>query len=321
MPHPRCSDQDFIALFEQYGPAETARRLKMDVRTIYDRRVNLEKKYQRQINPPPLGGSRTTVTRHHVEHAARLHCDVLNGVVLVGSDAHIWPGPLTTAMRGFIKFAEELKPRVLILNGDVLDFPQVSRHPRIGWEGHPTVVDEIEAAKKVLAQIEDAVPRSTKLIWTLGNHDGRFETRLATVAPEYAKLHGVHLKDHFSPKWNACWSIWINNDVVVKHRFKGGIHAPYNNTVYAGKSIVTGHLHSAKVTPFTDYNGDRYGADTGCLAHPDAQAFLDYTEDAPKNWRSGFLVLTFKSGVLLQPELALVYNADSIQFRGEIIRV
>ena len=313
----KCSDADFIKLIETKGPAATAHQLKITATAVYQRRRNLEALYHRQITSPRTG--RAPITRHNVQHAARLHFDILNGVVLIGSDAHIWPGPLTTAMRAFIKFAGEIKPKALILNGDVVDLPQVSRHQPIGWEDHPTVADEIEAAQKVLAQIESAIPRNCKLSWTLGNHDGRFETRLATVAPEYAKLHGFHLKDYF-PNWSPCWSVWIN-DVVVKHRFKGGVHAPHNNTVNSGKHIVTGHLHSQKVTPWTDYNGTRYGVDTGCLADPDAQAFVDYTEDGPKNWRSGFAVLTFHNGKLLPPELVTTWDKNHVTFRGEIIRV
>ncbi|MGF2075453.1 hypothetical protein, partial [Enterococcus casseliflavus] len=91
-----------------------------------------------------------------------------------------------------------MKPRVLVMNGDVMDFPQVSRHPS-SWEEQPTVAEEIESANAVLKKIEDAVPGNCKLAWGLGNHDSRLETRIATVAPELAKLKGVHLKDHFSP--------------------------------------------------------------------------------------------------------------------------
>ncbi len=313
-----CSDADFMRLYDDLGPLALARRLKQNKRSVYKRRETLERKYRRQITPP--ANHTGPKTRYNIEHAARLHYDCLNGIVLVGSDAHIWPGPTTTAMRGFIKFAKELKPRVLIMNGDVMDFPQISRHPPIGWDKLPSVVDEIRAAQEQLSIIEDAVPRSTKMVWTLGNHDGRFETRLATVAREYAELHGVSLKDHF-PAWGACWAAWINNDVVVKHRYKGGVHATHNNTVSAGKHMVTGHLHSAKVTPYTDYTGTRYGVDTGCLADPDAQAFVDYTEDGPKNWRSAFAVLTFHKGKLLPPELATAWDAKHVTFRGEIISV
>jgi hypothetical protein len=316
-PRAACSDSDFIRLFEDFGPKATAKKLKVSVRAVHFRRNSIETRYQRQVTSPRTNN--VPGTRHNIEHAARLHFDVLNGVVLVGSDAHIWPGPMTTAMRALVKFCEDAKPRVVVMNGDVVDLPQVSRHPPIGWENHPTVADEIEAAQKVLARIEDAAPRNAKLVWTLGNHDSRFETRLATVAPEYARLNGFHLKDYF-PNWSACWSAWVS-DVVVKHRYKGGIHATHNNAVQSGKHMVTGHLHSQKVTPWTDYTGTRYGVDTGCLADPDAQAFVDYTEDGPKNWRSGFAVLTFRNGQLLPPELVTVWDKSSVVFRGEVIKV
>lgn len=313
-----CSDADFIRLFEQLGARKLSRQLGCGERSVYQRREKLEARIGRQLVAPNVPN--TSGTRIGAEHSARLRFDIKNGTAIVGSDAHIWPGPMTTAMRGFVKFCKELRPAIAVMNGDVMDLPQISRHPPIGWENHPTVADEIEAAQEQLHKIELAVSKSCKLVWTLGNHDARFETRLATVAPEYARMHGFHLKDHF-PAWSACWSAWINDDVVIKHRWKGGTGATRANALNAGKSMVTGHLHSSKVTPLTDYNGTRYGVDTGCLASPAHPAFTDYTEDSPKDWRSGFAVLTFHDGQLLQPELVQVWDDDHVQFRGKVIRV
>lgn len=311
------TDADFIRMFQQHGPHELARQLGQNIRNIYRRREHLERLYGSQIKAPDMTGR---ATRRASDHAAVIKTEVKNGVVLIGSDAHIWPGDMTTAMRAFVKFCKDMKPKIAIMNGDVMDFPQVSRHQPIGWEGHPEIWQEIEAAQEQLHEIELATPRDCKLVWTLGNHDSRFETRLATVAPQYARLNGFHLKDYF-PAWSACWRCDINDDVVVKHRHKGGIHATHNSTMWAGKTTVTGHLHSQKVSPFTDYNGTRYGVDTGCLADPSAKAFVDYTEANPLNWRSGFGVLTFKDGKLLMPELVQVWDDKHVQFRGEIIKV
>lgn len=44
-------------------------------------------------------------------------------------------------------------------------------------------------------------------------------------------------------------------------------------------------------------------------------------EDGPKNWVSGFAVLKFRDGRLMQPELVSVWDEKSVQFRGELIRV
>lgn len=317
-PHsnPRLSQADFIREFRELGPHALARKYNLDVRSVYRRRETLERKLKHQITGPPS----VNQTRHNVSHPGRINLELKNGHALVGSDAHLWPGDMSTGWRGFLYFAKEYKPPIIVLNGDVLDFPQVSRHAKIAWEDWPSVEEEIKYSQGAVRYLEDAAPKRAELVWNLGNHDGRFETRLATVAPEFAKIHGFHLKDHF-PNWRPSWSTWINDEVVIKHRFKGGVHAAHNNTIWAGKTIITGHLHSAKVTPFTDYNGTRYGVDTGCLADPNSQAFLAYTEDNPKNWRSAFVLLTFKDGKLLVPELVMVWDNDHVQFRGELIRV
>jgi hypothetical protein len=309
------SDSDFISIIQQHGPAETSRRLGISERSTHKRRAGLEKKYGHQIKIPSL-----RTTRHANEHPGRICIDLPDGIVLVGGDGHYWPGEASTAHRAFVKFCKKYKPAIVVMNGDAFDGATISRHPPIGWENRPSVIDEMEAVQERLGEIEAATFKARK-IWTLGNHDGRFETRLATVAPEYARIHGFHLKDHF-PNWEASWSCWINDDVVIKHRGpKGGAHAAHNNTVAAGKTMVTNHLHSLKVTPYDDYNGTRYGVDTGTLADPNGPQFLDYSEDNPKNHRSGFAVLTFRGGKLMWPEVVAVVDPQTVQFRGELISV
>lgn len=315
MPAPKCTDAEFIELVETYGVAETSRRLKRNERSTNARRRRLEERLQRRINGPPHQHAKPIESHPH-----RIALTMTNGVVLVGGDAHYWPGPASTGHRAFVAFIKRLKPVAVIANGDMFDGARVSRHPPIGWTHQPTVKDEIETVQERMHEIVTACPKGCRRLWPLGNHDARFETRIATVAPEYADVYGVSLQDHF-PLWEACWSVFINDDVVVKHRFKGGMHAPQNNTLWGGRTMVTGHLHSQKVQPITDYNGTRYGVDAGCLADPDARAFVDYTEDAPKSWRSGFCVLTFKDGLLLMPELVTVWDNESVQFRGELVKV
>lgn len=311
MPKKACSDEEFIGLFTQYGAAQTARMLGVGERRVYARRRKLETELDRPIHSPS-----TTPTEKHPE---RRTFDVEDGVVLVASDAHYWPGEPSTAHRGFVRACQTMKPKMVIMNGDVFDGARISRHAPIGWEESPTVEEEVEACRERLQEILDASKGATH-VWTLGNHDARFESRLASVAPEYANIHGIHLKDHF-PEWINSWSCLINDQVMIKHRYKGGIHATHNNTVNAGKTMVTGHLHSLKVTPFSDYNGTRWGVDTGTLAETWGPQFRDYMEDNPRNWRSGFVVLTFHEGRLLWPEVAHVIDTGVMEFRGKVWNV
>lgn len=316
MTAPHLDAETYRVLFETIGPEEMSRKGYGSRAGIYRRRHSIEKRIGRPLIP---GDKATRRPSEPALHPHRACVALPNGIALVGSDAHIWPGPKSTAIRAFIHFCKELKPALVVLNGDVLDCSTISRHPPIGWEARPTVQQEIETGQETLGEIEAAAGKAEKC-WTLGNHDARYETRLATVAPEFAKIAGTHLKDFF-PLWRPAWSCWVNDQVVIKHRYKGGFGATRANTLNSGKSMVTGHLHSLKVTPFTDYNGTRFGVDTGCLADPSHKAFVDYTEDAPLDWRSGFVVLTFHKGRLLWPEVVSVFDADHVEFRGQIIPV
>lgn len=317
MPTQSCSDEEFITAIKDLGINGAAKQLNINRRAVYARRRRIEGKTGQPVESPWLQGG---IHRHQEDYPSRAFLELKDGIVLVGSDAHIWPGPQSTATRAFIRFCKDLKPKAVVLNGDVLDFGRISRHPSIGWEDKPTVQDEIEAAQDTLNEIEQACGRGTQKFWPLGNHDSRFSTFIANLAPEFAKVSGVSLSDHF-PLWRCCWGVFINEDVVVKHRFKGGIHAPHNNSLWSGTTMVTGHLHSQKIIPFTDYRGTRYGVDTGCLAEVHAPAFVDYTESSPLNWRSGFCVLTFVRGILLPPELVTVWDKNHIVFRGSLVRV
>lgn len=311
MGNPTISTPEFIEQLKLLGATELARRLGISERAIYQRKANLKEhfineKMQAPIFSPP-------------KYEGRVDVPVRNGYVVVGSDFHIWPGDNGVMLRAFIKFIDDIRPAAVVLNGDVLDFPKISRHPPIGWEKMPHPQEEIEYSQDYLADVARAARRARK-VWTLGNHDARFETKLATVAPEFAKVAGIHLSDHF-PLWEKAWSCWVNDNTVIKHRFKGGLHAPHNNTLWAGKHIVTGHLHSQKVQPITDYNGVRYGVDTGCVADPRNRAFVNYTEDNPLNWRSGFAVLRYVDGQLLLPQLVGAWDDRRVQYRGELVRV
>lgn len=639
---PVFSDEEFYHYYDTLGPSKFSKLTGLSERAIYARRRRLEHRTGKRIQAP--GGHKNALLHVIEEHAARLDVRLKSGVAIIGSDAHYWPGEPSTAHRAFCSFAKKMKPNVVIVNGDVMDFPRISRHPPIGWESIPEVQDEIEIAQERMHEIATAAGKARK-IWLLGNHDcldpatecltrrgwiqnhdlrpddsilslvddavvwspineivrfpyngelvrvektrlsmavtpnhrvllkrlnwrsrqydfpeyrraddlpssfdlpmagqiecapidlsddqialagwiltdgnydkcsvnlyqskpdgiatiddlltrlgltfsryerqrgrraimgrallrdplpsvqfrinvessrhvlkwvpargrlpdwafdcdsrqfqvlldaivagdgvwdgynpagktccviygmepilsdiqraavmhgwrarlatdtrghyrlclskepklriergevyreqysgeiwclrvphgnfmvrrngsayftgnSRFETRLATVGSEYARVHGVHLRDHF-PLWEPGWSAWINDQVVIKHRFKGGIHATHNNTMWAGKTTVTGHLHSLKITPFTDYNGTRYGIDSGCLADTSGKQFVDYTEDNPKNWRSGFVILTFIDGKLIHPELVMVsdHKKNHVEWRGELIAV
>lgn len=317
------SDQEFMAVFnELQSTKKVAERLGIAERNVWARRRKMEAKHDWRA---PVRDHRPKYNTAPVSDVSRaiVTWGLSDGVILVGSDAHIWPGALTVAQRAFLYFAKHFDPTPagIVANGDFFDGARISRFPAMGFleTGKPSVKQELDAVKDYMTALEEN-KRGAKLFWPLGNHDLRYEAKLAAMVPEYEGIGGFHLKDHF-PLWTPCWRLDVNDDLVIKHRLANGIHAVYNNTLRSGRSMVTGHLHSLKVTPWTDYNGTRYGVDSGCLADTDGAQTVHYTEAGPVNWRSGFVVLTIRDGRLLMPEMAQRWDDDHVEFRGQLIRV
>lgn len=312
----KLRDEEFMQLFNERGAIYISQTYGVTERGVYKRRRNLERRYGAAINAPTEDAK--------LNFPGCVNLEIKNGTVLVGSDFHVWPGDASICFRAFKKFTDDIKPDAVILNGDVTDFPRLSAHPQT-WESAPDAIEEIEAIQDHLHDIEQRCKKGAHKIWTLGNHDARFERIIANALPQMKGIKGVHLADHFAI-WTKAMSCMVNygtesGRTMIKHRLKGGKHATYNNVKEAGTHIITGHLHSQNIRSVSDYRGfDLYGVDTGCVADREHRAF-SYTENAPTDWRSGFALLTYRDGELMVPELITRWRDNKVQFRGEIISV
>lgn len=298
---------------------EVAKITGISVRNVHERRVRLQEKHS-IVLPAESKNAKYSVTIP--ENKIRIQVELDDGVFVVFSDAHYWPGLVSTAHRALVKLLPEIKPKLLIANGDILDGSTISRHARIGYEPQPNLKQELEAVQAALGELEAACKGAgTKFIRTIGNHCLRFDSRLANDLPQYEGLPGMTLDDHL-PGWLSSWSVMINeggrHPVIIKHRWHNGIHATYNNALKGGISIFTGHLHALGVTRWSDWRGTRYGVDTGTLADPWGPQF-NYMEDNSRNWRSGFAVGTIKGGILMPPEFCEVVGDDRAWWRGAVV--
>ena len=312
MPNAALPEDEFIRLFEQLGPTALARHIGQAVRSVANRRRSLEKQLGIEITAPPR-----FISEPKPSAAIRKEITVDEGVIIVGSDPHYWPNEVSTAHLAFVHLCKKLKPAHVVLNGDVFDGARLARFDH-EWEHTPTVEEELATCVERLAEIRKA-SKSAQHWWPQGNHDARFDRRLAMSAGEMEDIVGMSLKDHF-PDWNHITSLWVNDSCVIKHNWAGGIHAGFNNVLKSGKTMVTGHTHRQLVRPYTDFGGLRYGIECGTLAEPFG-GHADYADDNPRDWTSGFVVLTFKKGRLFDPELVRVVERGVYQFRGEWVNV
>ena len=307
----KITDAEFLELWEAHRSiAKIAKITGMAERALHERRRKIEGRHGVQ-----LIAQKNDVTKA----LGGIRLGLENGTVIVFSDAH-FNGRRTTAFKALLWLIDELKPKVVINNGDAFDGASVSRHPPNGWEDTPSVIQELNACTIALRDVQEAAG-DAKLIWCAGNHDLRFGSRLAQSAPQYKDVFGFKLEEHF-PDWTHCMSCLVTDNLMVKHRWKNSVHSTHVHAQQSGVSFVTGHLHSAKVTPWTDYTGTRWGVDCGTLAEVWGDQF-SYGENSPKNHRSAFAVLTLIDGHLLMPELCMVSDLgeDYVEWRGELIDV
>lgn len=319
-----CTEPEFIALWQQTKGSAAAMQkiLGIDIRSIYLRRRVLEKKLGAPLLSHSPASSDKFILGDENTYIRQNKIDLQDGVIVVFTDAHIFPGVLTTARRALIKLLPSLKPSIVVDNGDSFDGGQISRHSRIGWDRRPTVQEELQAN----GDFHDEVRRNSKgakFYWNWGNHDMRYPTRLAAQVPEFMGVAGMRLEDHF-PEWKFGVTLTVNpNDpcpLLIKHRYRGGEHADWNNVMRAGIHIGTGHDHQMGARRFMDKRGMRWGMRFGTLSDASLPIF-DYQEANPSQQVSGFGVLKYRAGRLMAPQFCEVVDEDTVEFMGELVRV
>jgi hypothetical protein len=321
----QCTDEEFVALWRSHSGSavRVAEALKCSERAISSRRRRIEARTGELLLNFTKGPGLKEIERTWTK---RLGLELRFGTIVVFSDAHYSPGVESRAHRGLLAVIAELKPDVVIANGDILEGGLISRHAPLGWGRKPTVKEELEAVSLRMQEVVAASRRanpSAKLLRTKGNHDARFDIFLSQNASPFEGVPGFSLADHL-PEWKESISIMVNDGkgvtpTMIKHRWHNGIHATYNNLLKAGCHIVTGHLHRLKEDRWGDYRGRRYSVDTGTLAELTQDEF-EYTEDNANPWGSGFAVLTYHDYRLLPPELAEVMDCGLV-FRSNIYKV
>jgi hypothetical protein len=220
-------------------------------------------------------------------------------------------------MKSFLWACETLKPDVTVMLGDVLDGATVSRFGRDDWGRRPSLAEELAACRVWLDAIRAAAPDAER-IWVRGNHDQRLEKIIANKMPELEGVRMTRLADHF-PDWVHCWRVELPG-TELKHRWHAGADSARKNALKSGLNYFCGHDHALQVTRVTDRNGTRWGGSTGTLADVDGPQFA-YSEHAPKDHCSGWILLTFENGRLLPPEMGVVTGPSEFSFRGQLFHV
>lgn len=110
--------------------------------------------------------------------------------VVVMSDLHI-PYHDKQAVEAAVAHAAKWKPDTIILNGDVGDFYQTSRHQKDIFKRR--LSDELDCIRQFLFWLRKKFPKA-QIVYKLGNHETRLERYLQTNAPALLGVDDFHLK-------------------------------------------------------------------------------------------------------------------------------
>ena len=162
------SDDDFIAAWKRLGtPTAVGKALELTPRHVYARRRAIEmthgialpskvRSHAGSINSAAGERADKVAAARAEKYEGEMHDAITDGMVMVASDCHYWPGIVTEAHQAFCRLVAQLKPAMVVLNGDIFDGARISRHPRIMWEQQPQLKDEIHAMQDRCAEIERA---------------------------------------------------------------------------------------------------------------------------------------------------------------------
>ena len=323
MPKQIISDDVFIKTWNTLNsPSKVSEVLGLNLRTVNTQRRNIEKRYNIILGTNPykadtesnIDPKSAKIVTNNREDVIKL--DVQDGIVVIGSDCHYTPNHIPTAHKAMCNVIVDLgtKVRAIILNGDVLDGGTISRHPETRFGTKPTLFQELEAVQERLGDFEK-IARGARLLRTIGNHDLRMSAKLVQNSPQYEGVCRT-LVDYI-PLWKEALRIEINLDTIVIHDWHFGVHSGWNDVLKSGGfNVITGHTHELSVKGHRGFGGTKYGIKTGMIAD-EFQSEFDYRMGKPGfNWQSGFVVLTFKDGILLYPEICAVRDDGCAYFRG-----
>jgi hypothetical protein len=242
-----------------------------------------------------------------------LDLDQESVLLQIGSDFHGASMIDPFAYRVWLDVAAEHQPDGVRYNGDLVDFPRLSRHRQLPGHFALNLQEEIDGAVDILARTRAAAPNADHK-FLMGNHDVRLVTALADSAPIFSTLRDLrfsnlfkldelevglvcrsnflnpsaaHRKKDVAQNWET-----IDNLFTIVHGYLCGKDAPRKHLARFMRYGTNGHLHNPEmVSAGSDATGVLQWWQSGCLANPAACAAeympgpIDFS-----GWTSGFLM-------------------------------
>jgi predicted phosphodiesterase len=194
----------------------------------------------------------------------------------------------------------DLRPHGLVLNGDIADLPEVSRHSAgsVAMLEGKRISETFAATKKFVERVTAAAgERCTKKHFIFGNHEDRLRRWLNSGDNAvFAGDEGFDLRIRFGLAANG----YIVHDdypeshirlgkLLVTHGKYEGKHCAHKHLDEYQTSILVGHTHTVQIYHGSTWDGQRVAVCQGMLGDTETEAFS--YKKPPRRWVTGFSVV------------------------------
>jgi hypothetical protein len=211
---------------------------------------------------------------------------------VVISDLHI-PHQNPAAEAIVLAVCRDLKPSIVVQNGDQLDCPQISNHLK-----DPTQMNRFRRDRELLDHWNDRLKLASpgaKHYWLDGNHENRWKRYILTNASEISDLpelepknlfhhvqHGFEYHEYMEPIFP--YGICVLHGNVARNISGATSRAMLSKW---GCSGISGHAHRREQVMHRDYSGTSEWHVSGCLCDLNPK----YTTNP--NWNLGFNLIYY----------------------------
>lgn len=220
------------------------------------------------------------------------------GKILILNDIHI-PHHFLPSLRLAINYGREQQVNAIVLNGDTLDFYQLSKFSRKPSKAN--LRTEIELGQQFLQQLRKLFP-SEKIIFKCGNHEVRLHKYIYDKAPELYGIESLSLQELLKLKELRIDFVKSNQIICAGkirilhgHEFGGGgaINVARTLRLKANQNIIFGHFHRSQSDYANNIDKEVTGAwSVGCLCDLSPE-YLPYNQ-----WQHGFgIIELFEDGL------------------------
>lgn len=215
-------------------------------------------------------------------------CTLSTGKVVIISDIHI-PFQDNKAVGAAFDYINKVRPKVVVLNGDIVDFFKLSHFTK-GEGRNPA--QEIKECQKLFKQLKKVLDEDAKIYYVIGNHETRLEKYVLQNAPEVASI----IDDVFSilevEKYGivGCSQVLFNKLFLCRHGKLLGKYSGMSAMKELAASYTSGASgHSHRLSLFIcRKNGIKYvWMETGGLMD------MNPTYIVNPDWQQGFGVVEF----------------------------